>query len=98
MTDTYRLKVKVGEHEFDSAGDPDVVNAQFQAFLAAIAAHPAVPTAPLVATATTPEPLIAPTPRASGDLAIVDSALDRIMRLDGRIVSLTVRARDIDQA
>ncbi len=38
--DTHRIKVKLGDAEFDAEGSPEAVQAQYDAFLAAVAAVP----------------------------------------------------------
>lgn len=103
--DPYRLKAKIGEHEFDATGDPEVVNAQFQAFKELVAMALAAPSAAkttqtiegahIPSTATLFPPSGLP-PRA--EPSTVDTQLSRIMRVDDRIVSLTVRAKEIDDA
>lgn len=79
--DNYRLKIKVGEHEFEADGPPDAVQSQFKEWKELIA------TVPRQKDDTT----------ASNDLQEKRStndeppnlALDKIMRVEDRIVSLT---------
>jgi hypothetical protein len=93
--DNYRLKVKIGEFEFDAEGPPEIVQSQFQAFKELVVAVPAkAPTA-------APEPPREPAPNngnGRSDLASVDSALSKIMRVENRVVSLTVATETIDDA
>jgi hypothetical protein len=91
--DGYKLKMKIGEHEFEADGPTEVVQAQFQAFRDLVMA---------VATAT---------PQRENRQQIEASQfqqgqnyrpgadslmLDRIMKIDGRIVSLTARASSLE--
>jgi len=87
--ETYRLKMKVGEHEFDATGPSDVVQAQFAAFTALIASvMKIVPlhTPSVAQTATTEH-----TP-AGGAV----SPEELIMRQEGRMVSLTRRGGSLE--
>jgi hypothetical protein len=78
--DTYKLKLKVGEHEFEAEGPPESVERQFQAWKELIA------TAPRQKENT---PAAASDQEKKIDNPEVPLALDRIMRMDERIVSLT---------
>jgi hypothetical protein len=91
----YRLKIKIGDHEFDAEGAAEVVQAQFEVFKELILSVPAK------ATQRTP----AAANGNGGDGENGDKAgsagqleLDKIMKLDGRVVSLTVRAASQDDA
>ena len=89
--ETYKLKVKIGEHEFDAEGPTDVVQRQFAVFRELIAAMRAgTPTDPPTVTQTPPGTEGPPQNPVRTDLG-----LDRIMRADRRVVSLTVRAQSI---
>jgi hypothetical protein len=84
----YRLKIKIGEHEFEADGPADAVRSQFEAFKELIAA------VPIHKAETTPEPVNPPpyqTPNPP-TLKRVDNSplLDRIFREKGRVISLTV--------
>jgi hypothetical protein len=87
--DTNKLKLKIGEHEFEAEGPTEVVQAQFAAFREMVMG--------LLTRA--PEP--PPTSQPDSTPAVVvpknsELLLDRIMKQDGRIVSLTARANSID--
>ncbi len=86
MGDTYRLKMKIGEHEFEAEGPSDLVNAQFAAFRELVTA---VPTQAAKAEERDQTP---PGRQGNND----QLALDRIMRNDGRLISLTVRDDSVD--
>lgn len=76
MTD-YRLKIKIGEHEFEAEGPTEAVQSQFQAFKELVASLPAHKLE-------TTEPKNQELPAQNAPLNV-----DRIFRADGRIVSLT---------
>lgn len=85
----YRLKVKVGAHEFEAEGTPEDVRAQFEMWRELIAmSGVATPPAPPPGAAGSAPGQPAPDSRAD---------FDRLFRHDGRVVSLTMapdRAED----
>lgn len=83
-----KLKVKIGEHEFEAEGPTDVVQQQFAVFkeLMLTPAAARTPTQP----DTLPVPI---TPTETNN----DLALGKIMKQDGRIVSLTARGRSVEE-
>ena len=97
MDDSYRLKIKIGQFEFEAEGPPDAVREQFQSFKELVASMPLSETPKPQET-----PLVAPLAQVSGpttiDTASADSSLDKIMRLEGRIVSLTIRPTSSEEA
>jgi len=95
MDSNYRLKIKIGSHEFDAEGPADVVNSQFQAFKELVASVPVVDAAPRQpATETKQEHRQDDQHSMSGP----DEQLAKIMKVDGRVVSLTSRAKSVDDA
>jgi hypothetical protein len=96
--ENYRLKIKLGDCEFDAEGPHDVVQAQFQAFQDMVASLPQRQAAPPA------EPLQPPAPVAeNGDLSKterhqIDAAITKIMRVDNRVVSLTVKPNSAEDA
>jgi hypothetical protein len=95
MDGSYRLKIKVGPHEFEAEGAPEDVRDQFQAFKEMISTMPSS-VMPNTYAAAVPEQIKAdPTPERS-DVAINEVSLAKIMRSDGRTVSLTVRPKSLD--
>lgn len=90
MPDPYRLKIKIGDHEFEAEGDPAVVHEQFQSFkelislVSTISPQPPKPNGYAV-----PPPELAAPPKT--DVPASELAFDKIMRVDGRIISLTIR-------
>ena len=97
--DVFKLKMRLGDHEFEAEGPTEVVQAQFAAFRELVEA----------ATKTTPAP-----PPASTDMSHLigippselpsikseslkgELMLDKIMRHEGRIVSLTARGASLE--
>lgn len=104
MAEPYRLKLKIGPHEFEAEGDPQVVHEQFQAFKELIAMAPVMPASVI------PSPSPAATPLAATVAQFMGTAntdalppaseldLEKIARRDERIVSLTVRPDSPDDA
>jgi hypothetical protein len=104
MDDTYRLKIKIGPHEFEAEGPVQVVQDQFAAFKElvyspaasvplVIASTPPLPPIPDAANGGAPKQEIKPEQQPE-----IDSRLDKIMRLDDRVISLTVPADSAEQA
>jgi hypothetical protein len=92
----HRLKIKIGDHEFEAEGPVEIVQAQFDAFKELVTTAP-----PKVITPTPREPEKphdeSGTPQnGNGDAAQLN--LDSIMRVSGRVISLTVRAASIPDA
>ncbi|MGH9502475.1 MAG: hypothetical protein ACRD20_06460 [Terriglobales bacterium] len=87
--DTYRLKIKIGEHEFEAEGQQEAVQSQFKAFKELIASLPA----PQVHIPTT---AVAQTPTALSTVGGEAPNLDKIMRIEGRVISLTARPSALD--
>jgi len=87
--ETLRIKMKVGEHEFEADGPIDVVQNQFALFkeLIALAPKPAAPETPAQA----PQEQNAPAP-------ITHIPLEKILKVDGRVVSLTARSETVEDA
>src|SRR5438552_581863 len=90
--DIYKLKIKLGEHEFDAEGPVDVVQAQFATFRELIEALPKT------ARQTTPAPinLDAPFQSTTPPSLKGELMLDKIMRQEGRVVSLTARGASLE--
>jgi len=89
----YRLKIKLGDHEFEAEGEADVVQAQFAMFKELVASVPVKAAKPVVDTL--PPPVDGNgEPAENGDRI---AGLDKIMKIEGRVVSLTVRAANPDE-
>ena len=100
MADPYRLKLKIGQHEFEAEGDPKVVHEQFQAFKELIATIPALPQAPpQVAPVYTPITVLpGPDSPPTQDVSTSVVGFDKIARQEDRIISLTVRPASTQDA
>ncbi|MGD1214763.1 MAG: hypothetical protein ABR861_07230 [Terriglobales bacterium] len=81
---TQRLKAKVGEHEFDAEGPVDVVQRQYEAWKALIAST----SKQSHVTTEQQQNQVAPLKPADNPETI---AMQKILKVDGRIVSLTVK-------
>ena len=96
MDNPYRLKIKIGDHEFEAEGPADAVQQQFSAFKDLILSVPSIPVLK-PQNGKLPERDNVQDEDIKNDLAEVDSRLDKIMRVNQRVVSLTARpstARD----
>jgi hypothetical protein len=102
MDDSYRMRLKIGMHEFEAEGPVNVVQEQVKRFLELIATLPVeqVIPAPPEVKATFTENISAPPSAASKTVSFpaIDLALDKIMKINERIVSLTVRPKNADDA
>lgn len=97
MDGHHRIKIKIGQHEFEAEGPSDVVSEQFKIFNELVASFPSTPAAqPQNDTHKLDEPATIQPGRP--DLPSIDAALGKIMKLDNRIVSLTVRAETVEDA
>jgi hypothetical protein len=84
--ETYKLKIKLGQHEFEAEGPVDVVQAQFNAFKELIPGTPSKPVAEVAQNENEEKPLMNHQP------------LERILKADGRVISLTAKCETIDEA
>jgi hypothetical protein len=81
-----KLKVKIGEHEFEAEGPTEVVQAQFAAFRDLVANLPS-----------RRAPDSSPAPAVNNSNQRTELMLDKIMKSNDRIVSLTVRGASLDE-
>src|ERR1700741_4511405 len=81
----YRLKIKIGEHEFEADGPVEAVTSQFEAFKELMAT---LPNRKAENTNTTPNGTEPPAQPPTMQVNTLNA--DRIFRADGRVVSLTV--------
>lgn len=88
MENAYRLKVKIGDHEFEAEGPVDVVQAQFAAFKEMVA-NPSIQKPA--------EPLSQPKQESTVN-ELPHLAIEKIMKTDGRVVSLTAKAETVEEA
>jgi hypothetical protein len=89
--DSQRIKVKIGEHEFEAEGPSDVVQRQFDAFKELIANTPKQ--------SNVITPLKGNQGQTPTDSSVEEpSDLNSIIRVDGRVVSLTVKPKSDSDA
>jgi hypothetical protein len=97
MDTVTRLKTKIGEHEFDAEGSPEYVREQFLAWQELVKLAVSIPaTAPRASAPQADEGSLPIPPKNDGPLS--DQELTKIMRVDGRYVSLTARAATVHDA
>jgi hypothetical protein len=83
--DTQKLKIKIGEHEFEAEGPIDVVQNQFAAWKELIAVVPTKPTQ------------ITLEKVGDKNASVQRLALDKIMKSEARVISLTARAETVEE-
>lgn len=91
--DSAKLKLKIGMHEFEAEGPSEVVQAQFEAFRELVKANVKLLEQP----AQSREPVQTPATSNNQSNGSLDLALDKIMRHDDRVVSLTVRGDSLEE-
>jgi hypothetical protein len=86
--ETHRLKIKIGDAEFDAEGTAETVQSQFEAFKE------------LIANAPRKQELPAPSQISANqlDTNLPHLALEKILKTDGRVVSLTSKCDSINEA
>lgn len=97
MDATHRLKIKIGNNEFEAEGTPEVVQQQFDAFKELFSHAASVPSqkSPQPTERSADEKI---TPESPSDVSANVKSLSKIMRVQGRIVSLTVRPKSVFDA
>jgi len=97
MMEPYRLKIKIGQHEFEAEGAAEVVQKQFQAFQELIVSLPEAkyPTTTDTLAESSREAAMA---TRNLNLGINVPDFSKIMKVDDRIISLTVRPQSLEDA
>jgi hypothetical protein len=91
--DVNKLRIKIGDNELETEGPAEAVQAQLAAFMKLVSATP-TPQKPTEATTDLPKQDSQPQrPTNNGPLA-----LDKIIKVEGRIVSLTARPNSLEDA
>jgi hypothetical protein len=89
--ESYRLKIKIGNHEFEAEGPAEIVQQQFAEFRELLTAVPPKPEAE--------QPETAPRQEAADNSApLPHLPLEKIMKVEGRVVSLTAKCDTVDEA
>lgn len=89
---TSKLRLKIGMHEFEAEGPTDIVKEQFEAFREIIRSIPDSPKAPPETVSTGNDENIVL------NMNLGSKELDKIMNVDGRIISLTAIPSSIEDA
>ncbi len=81
--DTYRIKVKIGQNEFEAEGSPEMVKEQFEAFKSLVQSTPVHDDTPVVA----------PAQQAFSNQQVATdeepSTFGKIFKVENRVISLT---------
>ena len=88
--DTQKLKIKIGSHEFEAEGPVDIVQSQFAAFKELIAALP------LNKPEQAAQAILVEEEKSPDSLPHLP--IEKILKTEGRVVSLTARCESIDEA
>jgi FKBP-type peptidyl-prolyl cis-trans isomerase (trigger factor) len=87
MDTPLKLKMKIGEHEFEADGPAEVVQAQLALFKE------------MIANATPKQSDAAPQEREIANLdSLPHQPIEKIMKSEGRVVSLTAKCETVDEA
>lgn len=87
----FRLRLKIGDHEFEAQGDQETVERQFAAWREMIASLPSPPPVPVPVGVAVPVGLQAPAAQSAPSPAAEAVNYDKVFRKDKRdVVSLTV--------
>jgi len=86
MEGRYRLRIKIGQHEFEAEGDARIVHQQFEVFKE------------LIFSIGTNSQAQQENPPLTPETPDIDAALAKIMKVENRVVSLTVRANTAEGA
>jgi hypothetical protein len=86
--DIYKLKTKIGEYEFEAEGPVDIVVAQFDEFKELIKTISTAPT----------QKLQGPPETDDTSDAFSHLPLEKVLKVEGRVVSLTAKCETIDEA
>jgi hypothetical protein len=99
MEQPYKLKMKIGQHEFEAEGPADVVQQQLQLFKDMIASAPASPAPYPQTVSMLPDRTIVPS-TTNVNVESIESSIHKIMQFDDaeRIVSLTIRPDSVEDA
>lgn len=96
MEEASKLHIKIGDHEFSAEGPSDIVQAQFAAFKELISTIPLQPAVP--PQAPPPAPVPEPKEESSGNGSFPHIRLEKIMKVEGRVVSLTAKCDSTEEA
>jgi len=98
MDTVTRLKTKIGEHEFDAEGSPEYVREQFQAWQELVKLAATMPPTVRQQQNHSDQIFETPIPVDQKSDSNVDAELTKVMRVDGRYISLTARPQNVHDA
>lgn len=85
----FKLRIKIGDHEFEAEGDQESVERQFATWRDLVATQPLPPAAPAGSGTLPSGTPVPPSGSGNGDF----TEYDKVFRYDGRVVSLSVLPR-----
>lgn len=91
MSENETLKIKVGPHEFEATGSPESVREKFEAFRGLIE----MMTSSVAAQA---YPAVKKSMEIMDEILVTPEQLNKIMRVNGREISLTARPKQLNDA
>lgn len=92
--ETHRIKVKLGDAEFDAEGSAEAVQAQYDAFLKLVEAARTKPTTSVAIVPQTPTPFTPETPIPPAGGAVRPATLDRVFRKDDNLSLVALPSGD----
>ena len=93
--DTTRIKIKIGEHEFEAEGPAETVQSQFEAFKELMRD---VASKNQIKTHEQPQDSAQPPAKPQFGMPYQSSQLDKIMHISGRVISLTALPSSTEDA
>ncbi len=90
--DSYRIKVKIGDNEFEAEGSPEIVKAQFEAFKELITSIPVRNDTPVSV------PIQQATPFQQLAPEQDQPNFEKMFRVQGRVISLTALPANVMEA
>lgn len=90
--DSYKIKVKIGDYEFEAEGSPEIVRAQFDSFKELISSIPAKKDTPAAS------PIQQNPQKQEENEENGNPLYDKVFKVDGRVVSLTALPSGVPEA
>jgi hypothetical protein len=87
-----KLKMRIGEHEFEAEGPTEIVQAQFDVWREMVSNRPAQTISPSASVSPSASASASPSPAPPAS----ELRLEKVMRQEGRVVSLTARGASLE--